>query len=101
MDEPVHAAGVLGGKKLSGIEILHFAGDLRCHRASIKVADFGDAGLSRDDILPDRGNPCPDRGDDPQPGNDDSTLRQIYSAKQLRMDNKNGVGKQKNEVDYF
>src|SRR5674476_480831 len=80
MDKPVHAASILGGKKLRDIEILHFTSDLRGHCARIKVGDFGNAGLSRDDILPDRGNPYPDRGDNPQPGNDDSTLRQIYSA---------------------
>ena len=43
MDKPVHAASVLGRKKLRDIEIFHFASDLCCHRAGIKETDFGDA----------------------------------------------------------
>ena len=76
MDKPVHASCIFGGKKLRDIEILHFAGNLCRHCAGIKVGDSGNAGFSRDDILPNGGNPYPDWGNDSQSGNDDSTLRQ-------------------------
>jgi hypothetical protein len=88
MDEAIHAAGILGGKMLGDIEIFYFAGNLSGHRRRIKMSDVGNARLARDDILPGRGYPDPDRGDDPQPGNHNSAFRQISSAKQKRPNRK-------------
>ena len=93
MDKSIHAARILGRKKLRDIEILHFTGDLRRQRAGIKVGDSRDAGLARDDILPDCRDANTDRGDDTQPGNDNSAFRQIDSAA------KNGNGRRRITLD--
>jgi len=81
MNKAIHATRILGGKELRDIKILHFAGDLRSHCTGIETGDFGYAGFPRDNVLPGSGNPDPDRGNDPQSGNDNSAFRQTDSAK--------------------
>lgn len=46
------------------------------------MSDFCDARFSRDDILPSRGNPNADWGDNPQSSDDNSAFRQANSEKE-------------------
>src|SRR6185436_2927081 len=73
LDVPIRAARVLAIEDGRRVEVARLRGDLRVHTRRIEGLDRVDAGATREQPLPRRGDVRPERGDGAHPGDHDPT----------------------------
>ena len=71
LDVPVGPAQLLAVEDMAGVEVGDLAGNLGGEPGRVEGLDAADPGAPGDEVLPGRLDPGPERGDEPQAGDDD------------------------------